>query len=280
MTTAEPLLPDTLLTRPYAVSTVRRQTDDVATIDVEPVHDPIAFEPGQFDMVYVYGVGESAISISSDPATPELLSHTVRGVGWVTKALIAMQPGTTIGIRGPYGRPWPLGAAEGRDLVIIAGGIGFAPVRPAVCQALAERDRFRRVVLLVGARSPRDLVFRDDLDRWEDDPRIDVGVSVDSAARGWTGHVGVVTRLIPPARFDPEDAVVLTCGPEVMLGFTAQALRSRGVPDERIHVTLERNMKCAVGTCGHCQLGPMLLCRDGPVFSWPEVGHLLEVREL
>jgi NAD(P)H-flavin reductase len=270
----------TLTGRPYLVSTVRHQTHDIVTIDVRPEQDPIAFQPGQFDMVYVYGVGEAAISISSDPATPGLLSHTIRAVGWVTKALNDLQPGTTIGIRGPYGRPWPLDEAQGRDLVIVAGGIGLAPVRPAIVQALRQRERFGRVVLLTGARSPRDLVFRDDLERWDTDRAIDVHVTVDSAVRGWNGRVGVVTKLIPRVPFDPENAVVLTCGPEVMMRFTAQALLARGVPPERIFVTLERNMKCGVGTCGHCQLGPVFLCRDGPVFGWPEVADLLDVREL
>jgi NAD(P)H-flavin reductase len=282
MTTVDLVAPTrgTLTGRPYLVSTVRHQTHDIVTIDVRPEQEPIAFQPGQFDMVYVYGVGEAAISISSDPATPGLLSHTIRAVGWVTKALNDLQPGTTIGIRGPYGRPWPLDDAAGRDLVIVAGGIGLAPVRPAIVQALRERERFGRLVLLTGARSPRDLVFRDDLERWDADRAIDVHVTVDSAVRGWSGRVGVVTKLIPRVPFDPENAVVLTCGPEVMMRFTAQALLARGVPPDRIHVTLERNMRCGVATCGHCQLGPVLVCRDGPVFSWPEVANLLDVREL
>ncbi len=270
----------TLTTRPYVVSTVRQQTHDIVTVDIRPEREAIAFAPGQFDMIYVYGVGEAALSISSDPAAPQLLSHTIRAVGWVTRALNHLQPGTTIGVRGPYGRPWPLADAEGRDLVVIAGGIGLAPVRPALLAALAQRERFRRVVLLVGARSPRDLVFRDDLDVWAADPAIDVHVTVDSAVRGWVGRVGVVTKLIPAVPFDPEDAVALVCGPEVMMRFAAEGLIARGMPTDRIHVTLERNMRCGVGTCGHCQLGPTLLCRDGPVYAWPEVGELMSVREL
>lgn len=270
----------TLTARPYVVSTVRQQTHDVVTIDVRPEHAPIGFAPGQFDMVYVHGVGEAAISISSDPASPALLSHTIRAVGWVTRALNRIQPGTTIGIRGPYGRPWPLDEAEGHDLVVIGGGIGLAPVRPAILAALAQRERFRRVVVLVGARSPRDLVFRDDLEAWSADRAIDVHVTVDSAVRGWTGRVGVVTKLIGNVPFDPQRTVALLCGPEAMMRFAADGLLARGVPPSGIHVTLERNMKCGVGTCGHCQLGPVLLCRDGPVFSWPEVGHLMSVGEL
>lgn len=279
---AAPVTPaaDALTARPYLVSAVRHQTHDVVTLDVRPEAEPIQFAPGQFDMVYVYGVGEAAISISSDPATPELLSHTIRAVGWVTRALNELQPGGTIGIRGPYGRAWPLAAAEGGDLVVVAGGIGLAPVRPALVQALRHRDRFRRVVLLVGARSPRDLVFRDDLARWDADPGIDLHVTVDSAVRGWAGRVGVVTKMIPRVPFDPEDTVAMICGPEAMMWFTAQDLLARGVPAGQIHVTLERNMRCGIGTCGHCQLGPLFLCRDGPVFAWPEVAHLLGVREL
>lgn len=285
MTTMLDTLPEApptgrLTSRPYRVSTVRHQTHDIVTIDVMPQQHPIAFEPGQFDMVYVYGVGEAAISVSSDPATPGLLSHTIRAVGWVTKALNDLQPGTTIGIRGPYGRPWPMTEAEGKDLVIVAGGIGLAPVRPAILHALRHRERYGRLVLLVGARSPRDLVFRDDLDRWHADPRIDVHVTVDSAVRGWGGRVGVVTTLVPRIPFDADHAVVLTCGPEVMMWHAARALCARGVPEDRVYVTLERNMRCGVGTCGHCQLGPVFLCRDGPVFAWPEVAGLLDVREL
>lgn len=280
MTTLKTPTRGELTGRPHRIDAVRHQTHDVVSIDVRPEQDPISFQPGQFDMVYVFGVGEAAISISSDPATPELLSHTIRAVGWVTKALNQLQPGATIAIRGPYGRPWPLEHADGRDLVIVAGGIGLAPVRPAIVQALRQRERFNRLVLLVGARSPRDLVFRDDLDRWNDRSGIEVHATVDSAVRGWAGHVGVVTTLIPRVPFDPENAVVMTCGPEVMMRATARAMTARGVAAERIHVTLERNMTCGVGTCGHCQLGPLFLCRDGPVFTWPEVDGLLEVREI
>lgn len=271
---------DALTARPFTVAAIRQQTHDTVTVDLDALEEPVPFAPGQFDMVYAYGVGEAAISISSDPADPSRMSHTIREVGWVTRALVNAQPGTTIGIRGPFGRPWPIEEAEGRDLIIVAGGIGLAPVRPALLQALTHRDRFRRVVLLVGARTPHDLLFRDDLDRWQADPRVDVRITVDRAVRGWTGAVGVVTRTIARAGFAPDLATVLTCGPEVMMRLAAQALIARGVSAEHIHVSLERNMKCAVGTCGHCQLGPLFVCRDGPVFRWPEVAPLLEVREL
>lgn len=271
---------DPLTARPYSVSTIRQETHDVVSVDIRPETEPVAFQPGQFDMVYVFGVGEAAISISSDPADPTLYSHTIRSVGWVTRALNDLQPGARIGIRGPFGRPWPLDAAVGKDLVIVAGGIGLAPVRPAILEAIRQRGRFNRLLILVGARSPRDLVFRGDLERWDRDRRVGLHVSVDAAARGWTGRVGVVTKMIPRAPFDPDNAVVFTCGPEVMMRFTARALLGRGVAPENIYVTLERNMRCAVGTCGHCQIGPKFVCRDGAVFTWPEVGNYMEVREL
>jgi NAD(P)H-flavin reductase len=207
-----PRPPGALTGRPYLVSTVRQQTHDIVTVDVRPEQDPIAFQPGQFDMVYVYGVGEAAISISSDPATPGLLSHTIRAVGWVTKALNDLQPGTTIGIRGPYGRPWPLEEAGARPRHRRRRDrAGAGPPRHRAGAAPTRTVRPGRAA--VGARSPRDLVFRDDLERWDADRAIDVHVTVDSAVRGWTGRVGVVTKLIPRVPFDPENAVSSPAAP-------------------------------------------------------------------
>lgn len=271
---------DALTARPAVVSALRRQTHDTTTLDVEVEHARPRFAPGQFDMLYAHGVGEAAISISSDPADPHLLSHTVRAVGWVTRALCDLQPGATIGLRGPYGRPWPLAGAADRDLVLVAGGIGLAPLRPVVLEALRLRDRFRRLVLLVGARTPRDLLFRDDLAAWDADDRIRVAVTVDRADRGWDGRVGLVTKLVDAAAFEPAAATVFTCGPEIMMRFVARAFTDRGVDASDVHVSLERTMRCGVGTCGHCQLGPIVVCRDGPVVPWSRVAPLLEVREL
>lgn len=275
---------DVLTAVAVPVTRVRRQTHDVVTLDVALAHAhgpvPAPFAAGQFDMLYAHGVGESAISISSDPTDTTMRSYTIRDVGWVTGALNALQPGSTIGIRGPFGRPWPLPQARGGDLVIVAGGIGLAPVRPAIVAALHERSRFDRVAVVVGARTPGDLVFRDDLAAWRDDPRVDLRVTVDVPARGWDGPVGLVTTLLDDVVTDPARTTLFTCGPEIMMRATAGALLERGVPAERLWVTLERNMRCGVGTCGHCQLGPVFVCRDGPVFAWPEVEHLLATREL
>jgi len=270
---------DELVPRPVRVAAVRRETHDTITLDLDCADMPLHFTPGQFDMLSAHGLGEAAISISSDPARPGLVSHTIREVGWVTTALDRMEVGDTIGMRGPYGRGWPLQEAVGGDLVIVAGGIGLAPVRPAVLHALAHRDQYHEVCLLVGARTPGDLVFRQELESWVRDPRLFTATIVDRAGPGWEGPVGVVTRLVDRAPFDPDTATVITCGPEIMMRFVARSALARGVSPHRIHASLERNMRCGVGTCGHCQLGPVFVCRDGPVFPWPDASTLLEVRE-
>lgn len=270
---AHPMLP-----RPSRVRRVSRDTHDTFTLELDPGEDGWAFEPGQFNMLYVFGVGEVAISISGDPRRPGTLVHTTRAVGTVTKAMGALRRGATLGIRGPYGRPWPLEPARGRDVVVVAGGIGLAPLRPLLHHLAARRGDFGNVVLLYGARTPEDVLFRRQLERWQ--PGIAVSVTVDRAARGWPGHVGVVTTLVPRAPFDPHNAVAYLCGPEVMMRFTAAALRKRGVSADRVFVSLERNMKCAIGHCGHCQFGPAFLCKDGPVFPYDRVQGLLELREI
>jgi NAD(P)H-flavin reductase len=190
-------------------------------------------------------------------------------VGAVTRALHAAQPGSLIGVRGPFGTSWDVASAAGRDVVIVAGGIGLAPLRPVVLSALADRSRYGRIVLLTGARTPGDLLYADDLERWRRDG-VEVAVTVDRADSGWSGEVGLVTALIEPAGL----------APDVMMRFTADALAARGIPASQIWVSLERNMRCGVGWCGHCQLGPLLVCRDGPVVSYDRAAALMTVREL
>jgi NAD(P)H-flavin reductase len=231
-------------------------------------------------MLYAFGVGEVPISTSGLAEDGAALTHTIRAVGPVSSALCASEPGAVIGVRGPFGTTWPLEAAAGGDLVIVAGGIGLAPVRPALYHALAHREDYGAVCLLVGARTPADLLYVAELEQWRSRFDLEVGVTVDSAAGDWRGRVGVVTKLIPGAAFDPGAATAFVVGPELMMRFTVAALAERGMPKERIHVSLERNMRCGVGHCGHCQLGPYLICRDGPVFRQDEVEALLEVREL
>jgi NAD(P)H-flavin reductase len=269
-----------MLPRPFRVSATRRDTHDTVTLELEPLDgNGFAFAAGQFTMLSVFGVGEVPISISGDPARPERLVHTVRDVGAVTRALCAAPVGEVLGVRGPYGRGWGTSDGAGGDVVIVAGGIGLAPLRPSVLEVLAARERFDRVHVLYGARTADDVLFEGDLTAWTADG-VEVGVTVDRAATSWTGRVGLVTELIPGASFDPARTLALLCGPEVMMRFVAAELTARGVPAGRIRLSLERNMRCGVGLCGHCQLREYLICVDGPVFSLDAVRPLLGTREL
>ena len=233
--------------------------------------------PGQFNMVTAFGVGEVPISVSGHPAA---LAHTVRVAGSVTRAMSKLRVGERVGLRGPFGVPWPLEQAQGGDLVIVAGGIGLAPLRSAVRHGLANRAEYRRLILLYGARSPTDLLYADELAEWRARFDFEVAVTVDRAGSDWHGEVGMVTNLIQRAGFDPATSTALVCGPEAMMRFVAQSLVDRGISEERVFLSVERNMKCAVGWCGHCQFGPEFVCRTGPVFPYPRVADLLAVKEL
>ncbi|MDY7084131.1 MAG: FAD/NAD(P)-binding protein [Actinomycetota bacterium] len=270
--------------RPYRVTSRRVDTTDTVTLTVESHAGPLAqFAPGQFAMLTAYGIGEVPISVSAiaeaDQGRARRLVHTLRAVGAVTRALHAARPGDVIGVRGPFGTTWDLASAAGHDVVIVAGGIGLAPLRPVVRSVLADRPRYGRVAVLIGGRTPADLLYRDEVAEFAA-AGAEVAVTVDRPADGWTGQVGVVTTLIPPARFDPARTVAFVCGPEIMMRFTARALIARGVPATRVRVSLERNMRCGAGWCGHCQLGPMLVCRDGPVVDYARAEPLISVREL
>ena len=257
-----------------------RETADTWTLELEPLAERIRPRAGQFDMLYAFGVGEVPVSTSGDHEGDGPLTHTIRAVGAVTRALCALEPGAVVGVRGPFGTEWPLAEAAGGDLVVVAGGIGLAPLRPAVRHALARRDGYGAVAVLVGARTPQDLLFVSELEAWRARLDAEVDVTVDAAGAGWHGRVGLVTTLIPGAVIDPGNASALVCGPEVMMTFVVRALLDRGVPLDRIWVSMERNMRCAVGHCGHCQLGPTLICRDGAVFPAGAMQRLMEVREL
>lgn len=272
---APPLAPMT--PRPFRVRRRSRETRDTWTLELEPVAgEPLAARPGQFTMLYAFGVGEVPISISGRP--DGRLVHTVRAVGAVSEAICGARPGEVLGVRGPFGNAWPLERADGRDLVIVGGGIGLAPLRGAVYEALDRRSEFAEVVVLSGSRTPGDLLYRRELERWRRGG-LQVDVTVDSAEGDWRGKVGVVGKLVGSARFDAETAICLLCGPEVMMRYTALALIERGVAAERIFVSLERNMRCGLGHCGHCQLGPTLICRDGPVYDYASAAQLTAVRE-
>lgn len=274
---AAPMLP-----RPFAIKQVRAETDDTFTLELVPANGSpgIAFAAGQFNMVYVPGVGEIPISISGNPANAGRLLHTTRAVGTVTTAMRRLKAGDVIGVRGPFGVGWPVEAADGHDVVIVAGGIGLAPLRPVLYRLLADRDRYGKAVLLYGTRTPADLLFRREIELWRSRLDMHVYVTVDRAIGSWHGYVGVVTTLIPKAPFNRLRTIAMVCGPEVMMRFSAMKLEERGVPADHIYVSMERNMKCGVGICGHCQCGPEFVCKDGPVFRFDRVKRLLTTREV
>jgi NAD(P)H-flavin reductase len=265
----------------YRVGEVHRDLPDTVTLTLAPQSGSRpAFEAGQFNMLYAFGIGEIAISMSGDRANQGVFVHTVRNVGAVSGAIAKLEAGATVGVRGPFGTSWPVAAAEGSDIVIVAGGLGIAPLRPAIYDILAKRRRYGRVVILFGTRNPGDLLYRREFEQWRQRLDIDVEVTVDHADADWHGNVGVVPALIQRAAFDPHDTVAFVCGPEVMMRFTVSALTDAGVRPDRIYLSMERNMKCAVGLCGHCQFGPTFVCKDGPVMRYDRIARIFAVREI
>jgi NAD(P)H-flavin reductase len=274
---ADPMRPEL-----YRVQRSRNDTADTFTLDLEPQPGVAtsSFAAGQFNMLYVFGVGEVPISISGDPTQPQTLVHTTRAVGMVTQAIRALKRGATLGVRGPFGSHWPVEACIGKDVVLVAGGIGLAPLRPVIYQLLAQREQYGNVVLLYGTRTPADILYPRQLAQWRARFDLDVDITVDRASDTWRGNVGVVTKLIPKAAFDPMDTVAMICGPEVMMRFTIMELVKLGLPEEDIFVSMERNMKCAIGFCGHCQFGPSFICKEGPVLRYDQIKHWFGIREL
>ena len=272
---AHPMLP-----APFRILRVREDAPGVSTLELDTGSEGFSFAPGQFNMLYAFGKGEVPISISGDPRDRERLLHTVRAVGPVSQALVSMKKGGTLGVRGPFGTHWPVDRAETRDVVIVAGGIGLAPLRPALYAVTAERERYGRIILLYGARTPRDLLYRGELRRWRGRFDLEVAVTVDSGDGGWRGHVGAVTTLLDRARFDPRSSLAMVCGPEIMMRFAVRGLLDIGVNARDVYVSMERNMKCAIGHCGHCQFGPEFICRDGPVFPFDRIAGLVGEAEI
>jgi NAD(P)H-flavin reductase len=240
----------------------------------------LQFQPGQYTMLYVFGVGEVPISISGDPDRPEMLVHTIRAVGAVTRALVELRAGDLVGVRGPFGTPWPVSHREEADLLLVAGGIGLAPLRPVMLYAQTHRSGFGRVSRVYGARSPSDLLYREELVEWSGRFDLDVEVAVDVSEPDWLGDVGMVTGVLPRVPIEPGRTVAMLCGPEVMMKVVAGVLISAGLSAGDIHVSVERNMKCAIGLCGHCQFGPDFVCWGGPVFSYETIAERLLVAEV
>lgn len=283
------LLPNSSPANPWlahtaVIESVTREFDEVATYRLrlldEAAADAFRFRPGQFNMLYVPGCGESAISLSGDAANAGELLHTIRVVGRVTDAIARMPVGGQIGLRGPYGSSWPLEQCWGREVILVAGGIGLAPLRPVIYSLLARRDDVRRAVLLYGARTPDTLLYAGEFADWEQ-RGLEVQTTVDRASDAWTGRVGVTPLLLDRLEaIESTNAIVLACGPEVMLDYSVRSARLRGLDRDQIWLSMERNMQCAVGLCGHCQLGPAFVCRNGPVFRFDAIEPYLHVRDL
>jgi NAD(P)H-flavin reductase len=270
-----------LLPEPWTVRSVVKETPDTFTLDLTaPQGASDSFQPGQFSMLWVFGVGELPISISGDPSVPGALTYTVRSVGPATKQLVSRKPGETLGVRGPYGTGWPVDIARGRDVLIVAGGIGLAPLRPVIYHVLRNRDQYRRLVIVYGARSPRDILFRKELASWAKQKDTQVLSTVDYGGVSWHGRVGVVTSLLKFVRLQPHETTAMVCGPEIMMRFVARELASKGLDPENLYMSMERHMKCAVGLCGRCQWGQHFICKDGPVFPFSRIAPLMDRYEL
>jgi NAD(P)H-flavin reductase len=280
----EPAVPaaEAMLVRPFVISRVLKESHDTFSLACEPdgPDSSFAFAPGQFNMLYIYGVGEVPISISGDPTHPTVLEHTTREVGTVTHAMRGLRVGETIGVRGPFGVGWPVDQAIGHDVVLVTGGIGLAPLRPVIYHVLAHRQDYGKLVLLYGARTPEDILFRKELERWRGRFDFEAYLTVDRATGNWRGNVGVVTQLIRRSPFDPQRCVAMVCGPEIMMCFTVLELEKRGVSHKKIFLSMERNMKCGIGLCGHCQLGGSFVCKDGPVYPYDRMRDVLTKREM
>jgi len=265
---------------PAKVLSIDKETHDTFTLRIEHPAGMGRFSPGQFSMLYVFGVGELPISISGDPEQQGDLTYTVRSVGPVTYQIVTREAGESIGIRGPFGTSWPLAECRGKNVLIIAGGIGLAPLRPAIYHILRHRGDFNRLVLLYGARSPRDILYKKELAAWNLLPDTQVFTTVDYGGVSWRGYVGVVTTLFKYVRLLPSETATILCGPEIMMRYAIRDLLARGIEQDRIWLSMERNMRCAVGFCGHCQIGPHFACKDGPVFNYPAVKPYMDLYEL
>lgn len=269
---------------------IKKETRDTSSYAVKinnrDLQKSYWFQPGQFNMLYVPGVGEAPISISSAPVDYDLL-HTVRIAGDVTTALSQLKNGDVIGMRGPFGRGWPLEESCGRDLLLIAGGLGIAPLRSVIRHILKvpstdcpKEAPLQKRILLYGAKTPKDIVFRNEFPRYR--KVFDVHLTVDKAdpEEYWKGNVGLVTSLLERVSFNPLFVSVFVCGPEIMMQTTVRELILRGVPGEAIFISLERNMNCGIGICGHCFFGPKFVCKDGPVFRFSDIETFIGIKEL
>ncbi len=277
MNTQDPMIPS-----PFVIRRVQKETYDTFTIEIEPADGPKGFHfaAGQFNMLYVFGVGEVPISLSGSPGPADTLKHTIRAAGTVTNALAKLKRGDVLGVRGPYGTSWPVEDATGKDVLLISGGIGLAPLRPVLYQLFSQRRKYGKITLLYGAKTPKDILYRHELEKWGKRFNMDVMVTVDKVSEDWNGNGGVVTTLIPQTPLDSPRTIAMICGPEVMMRFTIAELQKNGMGDASIFISMERNMKCGIGLCGHCQCGPLFMCKDGPIFRYDRIKYFFAKKEM
>ena len=271
--------PNIMLPDSHVIYKKKIETHDVFSITLDIEKKRQDFLPGQFNMLYVPGHGEVPISFSGRNKKGGII-HTIRRTGAVTDKIFTLRRGDSIGVRGPFGRGWPMDSAKSKDVILVAGGIGLAPLRPVIHEIMDNRDRYEKLILLYGTRTPDDILFEKEVHDWLARFDIDVILSVDRSVPGWHGHAGVIPNFIQGTDFNPENACAMICGPEIMMNFSVKALISRGMKPSDIYISMERNMKCAVGHCGHCQYGPYFVCKDGPVFSFPEVSNMIGFKEI
>ncbi|VEB38873.1 FAD/NAD(P)-binding protein [Legionella cherrii] len=272
------LIPDPYVPLEAIIVEKTEESSSIFTLHLrflDPVHqERFLFYPGQFNMLYLYGVGEVAISIVSDPEKKNILTHTIRAIGRVTKALQKLQPGDRIGIRGPYGRGWPLAQAEGKDVVVLTGGLGCAPSVSIIEFILARREQYGHLSILQGVKHSDDFIFRKQYAIWQKSPNTVIHIAADQAGPKWPWAIGYVTDMINQLNLNPVNTLVMMCGPEMMMNNAVKILTQRGISEHDIYLSMERNMECGIGQCGHCQYGGFFICKDGPVFAYSEIKEL------
>lgn len=278
---AEEIFIDSYLPIEAEIIEFKQETSSIFTIGcsfTEPDQRNLyTFYPGQFNMVYLYGVGEVAISIISDPEEKYFFQHTIRAIGRVTKALQKLQINDRIGIRGPFGRGWPLQEAHGKDIVIVTGGLGCAPTVSIINYILARRSQYGNLKILQGVKHSDDFIFHSQYKKWRESPNTEIHISADQAGPQWPWNMGYVTDMIKTLDIAAENAIVMLCGPEKMMYAAIHALLQKSVLAHNIYLSMERNMECGIGHCGHCQYGGLFVCKDGPVFAYPQIKALFDV---
>jgi len=244
----------------------------------QSIQDAYTFEPGQFNMLYLYDVGEIPISIVSDPQDSQIIDHTIRIVGRVSKGMANLKIGDKIGLRGPYGRGWPMLESINKDIVIVTGGIGCAPVVSVINYIEQRRKEYGHLNILQGVKHTADFIWKDRYDKWRELPDTKVLLTADAGEALWPWHIGSVTTLFDQLEFDPDNVFIMMCGPEGMMRVVCDHMLDNRVKASQIFLSMERNMQCAIGHCGHCQYGSKFICKDGPVFSYDEIHQLFDTQ--